>query len=389
MNEVDLQSIGVALRQAREARALTLHEVEMQTRIRQKYLEALEMGDLTALPSPTHARGFLRNYAQFLHLDTNAVIQDFAAATGTSAGRVTTVTAAPRPPAPSEYPTGPIPVPDRAEGELGELPYAMEGDPPPEQTQTRYVTPHQRIGPGQPRGYTGGGPVFDTGQMPAVDPAAVQQQQQPRQQQRRSGGGFGLLRSNVVLALILLLGAAIIVFGTLQLGALSAGNETEPSPEVSPVAADGTPLVTPSTTATFAPTSTSPPDTGITILDRVVIQATVVQRTWMRIIVDGIIEFEGQAAEGTVLQFEGREEIRLLAGNAAGLDVTYNGQYIGLLGERGEVVERFFNTGGAATPTLTITPSLTPTLPNTPTPRPGGNTNTTPTPPGSDSGDEP
>jgi cytoskeletal protein RodZ len=78
MTNGDLQSLGAMLRQAREQRALTFDEVETQTRIRVKFLQALESGDLSLLPSLAHARGFLRNYAQFLHLDANAIIAQLA-----------------------------------------------------------------------------------------------------------------------------------------------------------------------------------------------------------------------------------------------------------------------------------------------------------------------
>ncbi|NDJ52387.1 MAG: helix-turn-helix domain-containing protein, partial [Chloroflexi bacterium] len=71
------QSIGQLLRQAREERALTLDEAAMQTRIRLKYLEALEAGDFSELPSLTHAKGFLRNYARYLHLDVSALMGQF------------------------------------------------------------------------------------------------------------------------------------------------------------------------------------------------------------------------------------------------------------------------------------------------------------------------
>src|SRR5512141_2195302 len=102
MTNGDLQSLGATLRQAREQRALTFEEVETQTRIRVKFLQALESGDLSLLPSLAHARGFLRNYAQFLHLDANAIIIQFGELTGMAAPAVTTSTAAPEPAAPAE-----------------------------------------------------------------------------------------------------------------------------------------------------------------------------------------------------------------------------------------------------------------------------------------------
>ena len=52
--------IGEKLRQERLARKLSLEQVAQQTRIRLRYLEALEKGELDSLPSLTQARGFIR-----------------------------------------------------------------------------------------------------------------------------------------------------------------------------------------------------------------------------------------------------------------------------------------------------------------------------------------
>ncbi len=69
------QELGKALSAARIARGLTLHDVERDTRISSKYLQALEEGDLEALPAPVYARAFMRTYAQYLGLNASALIQ--------------------------------------------------------------------------------------------------------------------------------------------------------------------------------------------------------------------------------------------------------------------------------------------------------------------------
>ncbi len=70
--------IGHKLREARERLGLTLNEVERITRIRVHYLEMLEKGQIESMPSIVQARGFLHNYAEFLGLNTAAVLDDFA-----------------------------------------------------------------------------------------------------------------------------------------------------------------------------------------------------------------------------------------------------------------------------------------------------------------------
>ncbi len=60
--------IGVLLRQARLERGLSLEDAQRATKIRTRYLEAMENGDFEALPGEVYAKGFLRNYASFLGL---------------------------------------------------------------------------------------------------------------------------------------------------------------------------------------------------------------------------------------------------------------------------------------------------------------------------------
>ncbi len=73
-----MEDVGRTLREAREKLGFTIEEVERATRIRTHHLEALERGDLGALPSPVQARGFLRNYADFLGLDVDDLMLRFA-----------------------------------------------------------------------------------------------------------------------------------------------------------------------------------------------------------------------------------------------------------------------------------------------------------------------
>jgi cytoskeletal protein RodZ len=73
-----MESIGRILQDARERLGLTLDEVERATRIRTYHLEAMEKGEFDALPSPVQARGFLHNYAEFLGLDADEILLQYA-----------------------------------------------------------------------------------------------------------------------------------------------------------------------------------------------------------------------------------------------------------------------------------------------------------------------
>jgi hypothetical protein len=105
------------------------------------------------------------------------------------------------------------------------------------------------------------------------------------------------------------------------------------------------------------------------------IYITVRQRAWLRVIVDGKVEFEGRVAPGSAYQFTGDEKVEILTGNGAGIQVFYNQFDLGPLGLFGEVVHQVYTLEGIQTPTPTIT--LTPTETVRPTSTPQG----TPPPP--------
>ncbi len=67
--------MGSMLRERREAMGIALAEVEVATKIRQKYLAALESDEWNLLPGEVVGRGFLRNYTTFLGLEPNEMIE--------------------------------------------------------------------------------------------------------------------------------------------------------------------------------------------------------------------------------------------------------------------------------------------------------------------------
>src|SRR5205085_11698172 len=69
-------AIGERLKRAREARAMTLDDVASQTRIPMRHLQHIELGEWDALPAPTYAIGFTRNYASAVGLDGPAIANE-------------------------------------------------------------------------------------------------------------------------------------------------------------------------------------------------------------------------------------------------------------------------------------------------------------------------
>src|SRR5688572_19389572 len=66
--------VGEILQTARERKGIDLVRAERETKIRARHLVALESGDLDDLPAPVYAKGFLRNYSQYLGLDPEEML---------------------------------------------------------------------------------------------------------------------------------------------------------------------------------------------------------------------------------------------------------------------------------------------------------------------------
>jgi cytoskeletal protein RodZ len=296
-----MTGIGEQLRAAREARSLSLDEVERQTRIRARLLAALEAEDFSAFASPAQARGFLRNYAAFLGLDVEALLAGSAPASTTGSRRPKSWPApngrsAPRPAPPSGAPSG----------------------TPPKGNGWREVRREMR------RIFTRDlfiGTIFT--------------------------GLFGLLLAWGALQLWIGMAASATADITLRLtearrsaSAATAGTAvvstpTPPPPETTPTAPLPTPL---------------PNYVGVNVLVRAE------QRAWLRVVVDGAETFVGQMAPGQAREFVGSSVVEVWTGNGQGTRVVFNGQDQGTLGGLGEVVIRLWTLDGPVTPTPTPTP---------------------------------
>ena len=70
--------IGNSLREARERQGLGYPEIEVATKIRAKYIRALEEENFTSIPGDAYIRGFLRTYAEYLGLDGDVYVDEYA-----------------------------------------------------------------------------------------------------------------------------------------------------------------------------------------------------------------------------------------------------------------------------------------------------------------------
>ena len=72
-----MPDIGASLREARMRAKVDISEIEAQTKIRAKYLRALENEEWDLLPGPTYVKSFLRTYAEALDLDAKLLVDEY------------------------------------------------------------------------------------------------------------------------------------------------------------------------------------------------------------------------------------------------------------------------------------------------------------------------
>lgn len=70
-------SVGQLLKETRIKKGITLEKAEDVTKIRKKYLLALENDEFNLLPGRAYIAGFIRNYCDYLHLDSDRALAIF------------------------------------------------------------------------------------------------------------------------------------------------------------------------------------------------------------------------------------------------------------------------------------------------------------------------
>ena len=256
--------------------------MERATRIRVRFLDALERGDFAGM-SGVQLQGFLRNYARFLGLDLDLLLAEFDAEPDRGP-----LWRRPRTPAARPFPRRNEPVPLPYSSRSAASAEAGEGRPRRRRSMARSLLIVLIAGVVVVGLILGGMYVLD--------------------QSDGSTDGAGQPQSAVV--------------ETLEAGDLAteeAGLAAVPPTEdaaLAPPAPEGTPE------PTEAPGLPIPTITG----DSIIVSIQVVQTTWMQITVDDEVAHAGTARPGEVWQFEGMESVGVLATNAAGLQLTVNNQ---------------------------------------------------------------
>lgn len=73
----ELASFGEELRREREIRGISLKEISDATKISKRFLDAIERNDHKTLPAPVFTRGFIREYARYLGLSADDIVNRY------------------------------------------------------------------------------------------------------------------------------------------------------------------------------------------------------------------------------------------------------------------------------------------------------------------------
>jgi len=407
-------SIGLQLRQAREARTLTIDQAATSTRIRAHYLRAIELGEFENLPSPVHARGFLRAYADFLGMDTEKLVSELDGKgppkDETPASLPEQAAAGPNLLAPEEAGAIFVDVGQKLVRQRELLGLSLEDVERHTHLRQHYLRALEAGNlDGLPSPVQGRGMLDNYASFLGLDSdnlllrfaEGLQAQLQARRAQMQSHGAQPQHASSpesprpiLPARLRRLLSPDILIGGTLAVFLLafvfwggirifSMTSEILPTATAPSIAevllATSTPTETP-TIQPVTPTAPAQPQLFPTLAlptgtleegavppegggPAVQVYLTIRQRAWVRVIVDGEVEFEGRVLPGSAYPFIGGSQVEVLTGNGAALQVFFNGDDLGLMGDIGEIVDQVFTPQGVFAPTATISPTPTATAP--------------------------
>ena len=294
--------IGTMLQSRRKAMELSLTDIENFTNLKRAFLIALEDGHFDALPSTVQGRGMLNNYTQFLGMEETAVMDLFS--------------------------------------------------------QALQLQREERMRP----------------QRKPEKPAVSVKVNLPERWRK-------IINPDLIIGSILIVGLfAFIIWGATQVFSHSGGSPTDaPSisemlqttPSESPVPNLAQTEQAESTAAAEAATPlpgvevVQATPTIVATVNTAPLQVVIIahDRAFLRVTVDGVETFNGRVVPENVYTYSGETSINLLTGNAAALEVYFNQDYVGNLGDVGQVVNIDFTLDGLITPTPAATATPTQELP--------------------------
>ncbi len=307
------ETLGKYLRNQRESKKISLREVANNTRVREHLLKAIEEDQYHLLPPATYVKGFLLAYAKYLRLDPNEVLLRYE--------RVLK----------GEPVTPPSTEPPKTKQKI--LPKILPTEPP----KTK-----QKIPPTEP--------PKPKQEIPPTQPSKPKQKVLWNTKQTWVVGGV-VVASLIVFYLFFPYPSKLpikpipekpfpekpIIEEKLPITPSPPVVATTPVPGEKPVVEEKQPL---------APSLPVPATTSVPEKKTFSLQLKAVEETWVSLQVDDQSEKEMTFKAGEGISVQASNRIRIIIGNAGGLDLILNGKPLDKFGKPGEVLTLLFTSQG-------------------------------------------
>ena len=289
-----LRSVAEQLVQAREAQGISLEEIATKTFIPMRILKALEAGETFKLPEPIFVQGFIRRYAKLVGLEGDALAKEIPLNT-----QPVTVDLIKEPPRP--------PLVDVIRNQLSKP-----------TVPDKVMRPVVSYNPEEPISSNPVSSGNDGDRPPMERPVWL----------------FPVLGGVLVFGLL----AATIAMLRPNNPQVKPTNAQTPSTKPIVLKASPKPSLVPtpigSETPTPSPSITSGP---------VKVDISLSDASWMEVVVDGDVKFDGRMEKGATQSWSGQKDIQITSGNSGAVKVAYNQEPATVMGKFGQVETKKFS----------------------------------------------
>ncbi|MGN0939490.1 MAG: helix-turn-helix domain-containing protein [Selenomonas sp.] len=296
--------IGDTLREARERQNLSIKDIEKGTSIRALYIESIEKGEFDKLPGNAYTKGFIRNYANFLKLDADACVRQY-----------------------------------NEENNPEEVAAKEAAKRAEEAAEAEQQAAYEKREAEKSRSRSGIFGSSHRSESTKPERAAAPRQEAPRvsisdfESRVESSHHRQTLLMGIIAVLVIAAGAYFL-FGS--------DDETASKQPQTKVTTQAKKTTTSSSSQQQQQQAAAKPVEEKKQYTDVQVSAKFSERCWVSVKADGKTIFEGTIDEGTSKDWKAKKELKITAGNAAAVTLTYNGEDKGVLGGEGEVVEKTY-----------------------------------------------
>ena len=283
--------LGDLLRETREQKNLSLEDAEKGTNIRKLYIKAIEDGNYDKLPGEVFLKGFMKTYAKFLGLDGQKIIEQYKAEK-----------------------SGVKLLPNNDEKTI-----AAEQSHPAEKTTVDADLKKEEKIQKPPENTTVDKP--STKPVPNID--NFNESKKYLETKNSSGS-----KKNVFIIVIIII---LIIVGAVAFLS-NQGSDSQPAADTQPTTEQTQPQQQQAQQPAPAPAPVSGSD----------VTATFSQDCWTEVKVDGNTVLSETVKAGSSLNWKGNNQVEVTVGNAGAVDITFNGQPQGKMGDVGAVVTKAF-----------------------------------------------